>query len=540
MPGVASRQRKKRHPLLWPVVTLATWLLRRTWFLLLFITLGMVAAVVIVCTIPLLSEEMTTAGLRNTLRSTPDSDEIVVYAGDPAIATPIVQAAYNQFAPLFQRYLGNTVQQTQSSIIVNDFSFSPQRKNVHPVIYGTAMQQAATHFGKVDGRIAGIINQSVHEIEVMMTPTTARRLGLHVGSSFSLSFNYFTANPATSYSEPPLYSAIITAHLVGLFQVTAGNIAYWHGDDFNPITLATEGTAPQYQDTIVVSADALLTLFDHLRTLHQADAVYSTSSAGYTFAWYYHFLPSHLTGSDLNSLIQGITGLQFTMNSLYGDLQSIASASPSYPYLSSLGLSGSVLNSNGQTGSLEQLRARIDVARIPAGIFTILIVLLILFFVSLMTVLLVERQIDSIALLRSRGASSGQIFGSLFLQSSILSLIALLVGIPLAIYITLLLGQHILASKELDALNIITTNPWQVMLGTMPYALVVIVVVLITMGISLFSAVRMDVLSLRRASTRSNKRPLWQRLNLDVIAEHPYQPGFFNLFAEDWHVFAPV
>ena len=56
----------------------------------------MVAAVVIACTIPLLSSVMTTAGLRSTLRATPESDEIAVYAGDPGIATPIVQAAYNE------------------------------------------------------------------------------------------------------------------------------------------------------------------------------------------------------------------------------------------------------------------------------------------------------------------------------------------------------------------------------------------------------------------------------------------------------------
>ncbi len=64
------------------------WRLRRTWFLLLFIAFGMVAAVVIVCTIPLLSSVMTTAGLRSTLRATPESDEIVVYGGGPGKHRP--------------------------------------------------------------------------------------------------------------------------------------------------------------------------------------------------------------------------------------------------------------------------------------------------------------------------------------------------------------------------------------------------------------------------------------------------------------------
>jgi len=171
----------------------------------------------------------------------------------------------------------------------------------------------------------------------------------------------------------------------------------------------------------------------------------------------------------------------------FGDLQSDTSIQSTSPYLSSLGLSGSVLASNGQAGSLELLRDRVVVARIPTDVFTILIVLLILFFVSLITALLIDRQRDVIALLRSRGASRGQIFGAFFLQSVILSLIALFIGIPLAVFTTLLLAGRTLASNELDALNVITTHPLQVMTGVIPYALVIILVALITMGLSLGS-----------------------------------------------------
>src|SRR5437588_202373 len=404
---------------MWPVVILAAWRLRRTWFLLLFIAFGMVAAVVIVCTIPLLSSVMTTAGLRSTLRATPESDEIVVYGGGPGISTSIVQAANNKFAPLFRRYLGNTVQQTQFSATTNDFSLSPQRKNTTLVVYGTAMQLAATHFGKVDGRVARVTDQPVREIEVMMTPATAKRLGMPLGSTFTLSLTYFTATPATSDTLPTLYSATITVHLVGLFQVTPSNLAYWHGDDFSPLSLANAGSTTQYQYTLVVPADALLTLFDRLRALHQTDAIYAFSSGGYAFAWYYHIPPS------------------------------------------------------------------------PPEV---------------------------IALLRSRGASSRQIFGALFLQSVVLSLIALFIGIPLAVWATLLLAGHTLTGNELDALNVITAHPLQVMTGVMPYALLIILVALITMGLSLLSAARLDVLSLRRASARSATRPFWQRYNLDLIA----------------------
>ncbi len=124
---------------------------------------------------------------RGILRATPESDEIVVYGGGPGISTSIVQAAYNKFAPLFRRYLGNTVQQTQFSATTNDFSFSPQRKNTTLVVYGTAMQLAATHFGKVDGRVARVTGQ----------PCTRdrgdddARNGEAIGDAFRLNFHPF-------------------------------------------------------------------------------------------------------------------------------------------------------------------------------------------------------------------------------------------------------------------------------------------------------------------------------------------------------------
>ena len=514
---LSLQQRKAKSSLMQSVVVLSAWRLRSTWSLFPFIALGMIAAVVIVCTLPLLFNVMTTAGLRSTLRATPESDEIGVYAGDPAISTSIVHAANKEFAPLFHRYLGNTVQPVQSFITINDFSFSSLEPNTSLVTYGTDMQQAASHFGTIDGRLAHATSQPTREIEVMMTSITAKRLGMHVGSTFSLSFTYFATNPATAETPPSLSSATLTAHIVGLFQVTPGNIGYWHGNDFSPLSL-TKGTTPQYQYTILASEDSLLAFFDYLSTTHRSDAVYSTSSSSYAFAWYYQVLTSRLAGSDLTSLRNGLNSLQSTMNSLYGDVQNDPSTSASYPYLSSLGLSGAVLSSNGQPGSLEVLQDRVDVARIPTGVFTILIVLLILFFVSLMTALLMDRQREVIALLQSRGASTGQIFSALFIQSILLSLVALFLGIPLAIVSTLLLAGHILPRNELDVLNVITAHPFQVMAGMLPYALLILLATLITTGISLFFAARMDVLSLRRASARSSTKPRWQRLNLDLIA----------------------
>ncbi|MDQ6660432.1 MAG: hypothetical protein M3Z24_05645, partial [Chloroflexota bacterium] len=188
MAGIMQpRQRGKERFPLSAVMTLATWRLRSTWFLLLVITLGMVAAVVIACTIPLFSEVMTTAGLRSTLRTAPNSAEMTLNTTTQRMSTPIVQAVQKQFDPLLHRFLGNSIQLEQYALLSEDFSFSPPRKNTSITAYGASMQQATAHLGPLQGRLARLTSTPQSEIEVMMTPDTAKRLGLHVGSTFNLS-----------------------------------------------------------------------------------------------------------------------------------------------------------------------------------------------------------------------------------------------------------------------------------------------------------------------------------------------------------------
>src|SRR5260370_7395242 len=68
-----------RH-LVTSVVTLALWRWRQHWFLLLMTGLGMIAAVIIACAVPLLSQTMLTAGPGGVPRASPTSSEITLRA----------------------------------------------------------------------------------------------------------------------------------------------------------------------------------------------------------------------------------------------------------------------------------------------------------------------------------------------------------------------------------------------------------------------------------------------------------------------------
>src|SRR5262249_38521908 len=113
---------------------------------------------------------------------------------------------------------------------------------------------------------------------------------------------------------------------------------------------------------------------------------------------------------------------------------------------------------------LDQYNNRIAIARLPVISLLVLVLGLVLFFVSLMAELLVERQADTIAILRSRGASRSQIFGSLMTESVGLGLVALVLGPPLAILMVRLIAQNVLPPTEQSALSIISGSPIQVVL----------------------------------------------------------------------------
>jgi ABC-type antimicrobial peptide transport system permease subunit len=517
MPDAMQPRQKNRNRLLKPAITtLAFWQLRRTWFLLLFITFGMIAAVVIASAIPLLSDVLTTAGLRNTLRATPDSADIQLSTATNGISTPVVQNIHNQFDPLFHHYLGNVIKPDLSAIISEDFSILPPKNHTTLSVYGTSMQQAAPHLGSIQGQLAHISSNPSSVIEIMMTPDTAHLLRVNIGSTFKLAFQYVVFTSTTDVLQR---TAVITVRVAGLFSIHPANAPYWHGEDFKTTKIALESTT-QYQFTFLVSDNALLALIDHLNSVYRTDAIHSFNFSGYILIWHYHLDSSQLDISKLDPLIDRSAAMNSLFDSQYGYLENGGSTdfTLEYPYLIHVELSGQSLDSNGNPGILEEFRSRTEVARIPTGVFTLLILALILFFVSLLTTLLVDRQQDTIVLLRSRGASQTQIFGALFLQSIGLGIIALVIGLPLATSAVLLLSHYMLPGTELDALNIITSHPLQTTFGTIWYALVIVLIALFTMGISLSVAARMNILSLRQEVTRSNKPPLWQRLHFDVIA----------------------
>ncbi len=512
-----SRRRRGTRFSVSPIMTLGFWRLRQTWFLLLVTTIGMIAAVIIVCAVPLFSDVMTTAGLHNTLRQDPYASELEADAITQGLSTQIVQNVHGQINGLFQQNLGPLASPSEYLLQSSDFTFSPVSNQKQLSIFATSMQQARAHLSHIQGRMPALTSNPGSTIEVMLSAQSAKSLKVKIGSDLHFAWNYFPVQDSNPSQPESIHTFPITAHVVGLFDVGTADIPYWHGENFAPLALPN-GKVMQNTYKILLSDNALLAFADHVRTLNHSDATYS-ASYGYSLHWYYRLDITHITINNLDALIDQTTNLQSAFSSQYQDVSPGSFGGPSsFPYLTRASLSSEVLSLADTSSILENFSSRYDVSRIPVIVLTIQVVALILFFVSLMTNLLVDRQSDALVLLRSRGASSGQVFSTLLLQSLFLGLLSIVVGLPLTMLIVLALAHALLPAVQQDALLLITNNPLHAALNLVIYAVSIVLVMLLTMSVSLFLIARMDVLAMRREQTRSQKRPLWQRMNLDVIA----------------------
>ncbi len=409
------------------VVTLSLWRWRQQWLLLMMICIGMIAAVTIVCTIPLLSSTMQTAALRNVLRATPDSPEVSLRVQVAGLSTQSIEQTYQLASTPLQQHVATYMNglprldfQTPLSSI---FSPEPPASSDRLGIYGTSMDKAASHVMLVQGRLP---QPTSTDAEIAVTPETAQLLKLHVGSKLVLNWTIYTGPAGHSVSPSPIPIPIylqFSMHVVGMFNVRAGD-PYWHGYNFLPYAPDT-GCCTQY--TVLSSQQNFFAVLDQLTSSHGVSQVFFFDQS-YLF-WYYQLATSRITITQLNDLISQLATTQAKIADTYND--PYIAYQP--PYIQKVDIFGAVIHIPGVPSILETFRSKLAVVQIPIVILALEIIALILLFVGMMTLLLVDRQADTIALIRSWGASGGQVFGAFMSQSIILSLIALIIGPLLAV-----------------------------------------------------------------------------------------------------------
>ena len=388
-----------------PLLSLVSWLLRRrlrrSWLLLAVTSFGILASVTIMATGALYSRALGEAGLRHSISShRAEVHDVQVIAQN----RPLGLGDYQKLEQLVDGVADDRLSdlllkterfgRTQANLILLDSPTAPilGSPGGRP-FFLTGFEE---HTELVEGRWPdpGALRDpnKQGDIETVLGPEAARQMGYDVGDRIYLI-------PRKGSPER------ITFKVVGLANPIDHREEYWMG-------------APIYFDLRPVGESVIVPLFvtedDYFKGIGER---YPTLVGDFGF---YLFLDSEfLTAGNANQVKDQILGLETDVNKVY----------PRTLVLSRLGL------------TIEEFDKALTLARIPLYLYLSLVVVVVLYFLALITGTLGRSQAEEAGLLRSRGASVAQVTGVLALAEGVVVVIAMVIGpfLAWAIVKTLLL-----------------------------------------------------------------------------------------------------
>ena len=487
------------------IVKLAWWRLTQMWRALLITWLGMIALVVLICSVPLFTQVSSTVGLRDALSNVPSDQQrvTVMFASNHPTASQVLQAR-QQITQLVQQNLGNYTSGT-SHFAVTLPPLTLQTAAAHNngsqavlSLTGYELNQVGSELSVVQGRLPSATSS---QIEIVLTQPMANSLKASVGSVLNATFPSYAGS--TSWQ----------LHVVGIVAPKAN----WEYST-SPQPLNTPGgtlyQAMASSTTLLPQISSMQIALTDRQQFGDKQLFVAGARPFFNLTWNYPFDVTRVDANQLDALLQSTNTLS---DQLDNNLVRIQGAS-----LFQQSPQGAVFN------VLSNYSLDTKIAAIPITALLALILALVLFLVGTMSVALVERQTATIATLRSRGATRRHVFGTFATQGIILGLLALLIGPFVAILLVEMLVHLLLSSAPQSSLNILTNDPLQAVLNVGWFALAAVVCAVLALIVSVRRATRMDVLAFRRESARSTRRPFWHRLNLDIIGLVLFTLGFIG------------
>jgi putative ABC transport system permease protein len=151
-----------------------------------------------------------------------------------------------------------------------------------------------------------------------------------------------------------------------------------------------------------------------------------------------------------------------------------------------------------------------------------------LYFLGLVAAMLVRRQRNEIAVLRSRGASRLWIAGIYGLEWSLLGALALLAGPWLGVGLARLVGQtqSFLDFSQDSAISLRLTRE------ALVFGLAAIILALLFSLVPAWQTGRYSIVSYKQERARARQEPLWKRFYLDIFLLLPAVYGLYTLRAQ--------
>lgn len=334
------------------------------------------------------------------------------------------------------------------------------------------MSEIEDHITILEGTFPGVAVQD-GPVDVMVSEGLATALGLQIGEEYQSYVQDQTELGTRTSTQIPV-------RIAGVWVANDPAEDYWI---FNPNNL---------NETFIISEGSYAGRISNILP----DEVYS-------LIWYLVMDGSDVHASDAKNLLIHINMVQRELNNLLPDTK---------------------LSDSPQEALLEY-RSSSNLLTILLYAFSVPIIGLILAFIGLVAGLSIQRQRNEIAVLRSRGGTTAQIFGMVVLQSLILGIIALAISSPLALLVAKTIGNtrsflDFSASEELRLG--LTTSALQT-------GIITVLLALIAQVLPAIGAARHTIVSYKLEQARLLRPPWWQRIYFDLILFIPAAYGTYLL-----------
>lgn len=462
--------------------------------LLLSVLLGMLVAVVLVCTVPLYNALVANIQLQREITADgPVGRNVEVHLQTQPIDAKLRAATDPRVRALGQRYLAAITTPAPSYYVVSDTLLALQAGGVayDPAQLSTfQMAMEAFDFTTAQSHMtftAGGLPRSgagVTPPEILVTQQMATQLRLKVGDAIT----------ATHSGD---HTVLLTMKIAGIWKPTDPNDPYWNGLSF--VATGTSERGAIYP---------LLTTYDSFFASLPRFHDFSMSQR-----WVYFVRPERISTDNMRAVLDNLGSFRAHLN---GDL------------LGANGVTDVAASGNlGQT--IGDVLRQQDLLALPLYVVAAQIVGLALLFVTAMAGLLIEGQGQDIATLKSRGMSGTQILGVYLTQGTILGVFAALAGPFLAAALSLALVRRFLPTGAATVAggsylaNIASPR------GALVPALAGAALGVGAIALAALNAARLDVLAFRREQGRPTRQPLWRRYYLDLALALLCGIGYFEL-----------
>ena len=437
---------------------------------------GVVIAVAIMAATFIYFDSLRNLALRHALdRQTQSSLDVVIQASTATGQRPSHEALLSRIDGIVDSGLSRILQQRYLAVRSATFDFEPisdvlpGREDVLRRVAFVTLPGIENEVRVVDGEFPGPsalpVAGEVFRPRVMMPVGVAESFGLSVGESFLAIPFWSNVNPGP---EPVV---------VGIFERLDPDSIFWRVyDDL----FAFDSSNFSFAVSVVPETTFVDGLAEHQPNM--------TASYGWTL----DIDPDRIDAASAQGIVDALSVLEATLRV----------ESNAYRQTTEL------------DSTLADFETRLFFNRLPMIIVMVLVVLVVLYYAVTLASLLVDAQRGEISLLRTRGASGGQIMTVFAIEAAVLSLLAVAIGPPIAAIAIKYAGTM----PWFSDLNGGATLPVKV--GWEAYRLAALggILSFVAFFYPAFRASRVGLLTHRSRTGRVSGPPAFQRYYLDVAA----------------------